>query len=565
MADHGNPSAANNSNPSGRVSRRDFLRFATMLGVSSGVSGAFLAACAPQSASDAAAPAAEESAASTGGGTLTYVLPNEPSTLDPHVSSSRYDGQVLFQICNTLMYWDENLNLAPGLATAWEVADDAVTYTLTLRDDVTFHDGTPFNAEAVVRNLERIMDPETKSEGARFALGPYESSRVVDEFTVEVKTSEPFGPMINALGGLYMISPAAIDEYGADLYNNPVGTGPFIFKEWVPKGQITLEKNPDYNWAPSVFNQQGPAQIDEFIIKFITEDATRLAVLETGEADVILVVPPDQIERLDADPDYDIYTTVVAGISPHLAFNNQKAPTDDPKFREALMYALNKEELNLVINYDAWEIESGALSPKTPMYAPETAVSTLYPHDPERAGQLLDELGWTMDDDGIRRKDGEELTLVYLTLPLVASMAEAVQAQLRDLGIVVEIVAQGNPAQQNSAQQGMHNMVWMQWSGLDPAILRTVFHSENAGIGWNFSHYNNPEVDAMLEAQAQETDVDARAALFADIQQTILDDAAVYPLWPLNRIWGVRSHVQGFSVHPGGELLNGYELSLASE
>ncbi|MBI1299821.1 hypothetical protein GC175_33265 [bacterium] len=542
-------------------SRRTFLRNTALLTV-----GGALAACAPAAEPATEAPAAESSAPSgpASGGTLTYVMPSEPATLDPHVSSSRYDGQVLFQICNTLMYWDNNLTLTPGLATEWGVGDDGLTYTLKLREDVTFHDGTPFNAEAVVRNLERIMDPETKSEGARFSLGPYESSRAVDEFTLEVKTSEPFGPMITALGGLYIISPAAIDEYGQDLYNHPVGTGPFVFKEWIPKSQITLEKNPDYNWAPSVFQHEGPAYVDELIIKFITEESTRLAVLEADEADVILVVPPDQIERLQGDPDFDIYTTVVAGISPHLAFNNQKEPMNDPKFRQALMYALNKEELNLIVNYGVWEIESGALSSKTPMYAPDHAVDVRYPYNADMANQLLDELGWLLDTDGLRKKDGEPLTLIYLTLPTAAGTAEAVQAQLLNFGITVEILAQANPAQQTSAQQGVHDMVWMQWSGLDPAIMRTVFHSSNAGVGWNFSHYKSDSVDALLEEQAQATDPAQRAAIFAEVQKTIMDDAAIYPLWPLNRIWGVRSNIDGFSVHPGGEVFIGYDIYFTS-
>jgi peptide/nickel transport system substrate-binding protein len=573
-------------------SRRALLKRAAALGLGGAVFAGLLAACADDDDDDtppAVDPAdddtedpdttdededdeveeddedegdAPDDAPATAGGTLTYVMPAEPATLDPHVSSSRYDGQVLAQICNTLMYWTYDLELTAGLATAWSVDDEGLTYTLELRDDVTFHDGTDFNAEAIVINLDRIMDPATASEGARFALGPYESSRAVDEYTLEVTTSAPFGPMMNALGGMYTISPAAIEEYGPtnSLFNNPVGTGPFVFEEWVPTGHIRLSKNEDFNWAPDVWNHQGPPHVDELVIRFIEEGGTRLATLEAGEADIILETPPDQVENLMNSGDFVVERTLVSGIPHHLAFNNQRSPVDEVEFRQALQYILDTEMLNEAVNYGVWEIETGPITSNTAMYEPQAAKSAMYPYDPEQGEALLDELGWVMEN-GMRMKDGEPLELVYLTLPNYAPIAEAVQAILSGHGIGITIVAEGNPAQQNSAQQGEHHIVWMQWSGIDPALMRTVFHSENAGIGWNFSHYANPEVDELLEAQAVETDEAARAEIFSQIQLTIMEDAAILPLWPQNRIWGINADVQGFAVHPGGEVLWPYDIS----
>lgn len=578
------------------MTRRRVLQRSMQLGIGSLVAGALLAACggddddAPEattaattggaatttgaststttsgtttggSSSGAASPQGSGGGEAKKGGTLTYIMPAEPDTLDPHVASSRYDTQVIYQICDSMMFYDDDRNLVPGLATDWEVGSDGLTYTLNLRDDVTFHDDAPFNAEAVVANLDRIVDPATKSEGARFSIGPYESSRAVDEFTLEVTTDSPYGPMIGALGTLYLISPAAIEKFGQDLYNNPVGTGPFVFKEWVPKSHITLTPNANYNWAPSIYEHNGPPHVDELVIKFIVEDATRAASLEAGEADLILVVPANQIEQFDSNDSFKIEKTLVAGVSPHLALNNEKAPTDDIKFRQALEYAIDNVQLNEIINYGFWEIETGPLSSASPMFEPKATKNNMYPYDADQANALLDELGWVMDGD-VRKKDGEELKLVYLTLPGVANVAEAVQLMLAEFGITVEIIAEDNPAQQHDAQQGIQHIVWMQWSGIDPALMRTVFHSENVGTGWNFSHLKNAEIDQLLEEQGEETDAAARAETFSQIQVKIMEEAAIIPNWPLNRIWGMGSYVNGFAVHPGGETLVAYDLWL---
>jgi peptide/nickel transport system substrate-binding protein len=531
-----------------------------------------LVACGPsaQPAAESSAPADAQEATSAGtiktGGTLTWIFPRDIATLDPHVTSSRYDDQLLYQIYGALMERDDDLNLVPGLATEWTVSDDGLLYTLKLREGVKFHDGTPFNAEAVVKNLERIVDPETKSERAKFFLGPYESSRAVDDLTVEIKMSERYGPLLNVLADIIrIVSPAAIEQYGQDIYNHPVGAGPFIFKEWVLKDHITLVRNPDYNWAPSTYENQGPAYLDEIVVRFILEPSTRLASLEAGEGDVVMELPPDDLERIQQDPQYDVKTILVAGTTVHYLFNTQKEPTNDLKFRQALTSALNRDEINEIVTYGLRQVAKGPLSPNALMYDPEAGNVEYNSYDPERANRLLDELGWTMNSStGIREKDGQPLKLTFLVLSETpeAAGAEIVQSQLKAVGVDVEILVESNPAQQADAQKGIHHMGGMSWSGSDPNILTNLFHSENIGVGWNFTHYSNPDLDALLDEQARETDPEKRAQLISQIQHTVMENAVIYPPFPITHFWGAHTYVKNMNIHPVSGIFRPYEVWL---
>lgn len=486
-------------------------------------------------------------AAQDAGAELTMAIEADPSTLDPHVNSNTRDSVFFHALYDRLIERSPDGNLFPGLATEWSVADDNVTWTLALRDDVTFQDGAPFNAEAVVFNLERIVNPDTKSEYAVFQLGPYASSRAVDEYTVEIVMSEPYGPLPVSLAtyALSMVSPAAAEAAGEGFGQNPVGSGPFKFVEWVPQNQVVIEQNPDYNWASEINAVSGPAQLSRITFRPIVEPATRGAALLAGEVDIAFLAAAD-FAALEGDPNFRQETILTEGYPPAGLFvNTQRAPTDDVLVRQALAFGVNRDEVNAVVYEGAAGPADSVISTFAWAYDPATA---LYNYDPERAAQLLEEAGWVMGDAGVRQKDGEDLAIVHLALTSVRQVAELVQAQLTELGINVELLVQDNPAQQQSAQQGQHNLVWTQWSGVDPADLRKVYGSENIGDGWNFAHYDSPELDAMFLEGAALNDVEERKEVYSRVGMLLMEDATFIPLNNRTVFLGVKANVRGTDV-----------------
>lgn len=494
------------------------------------------------------------------GGSLSWASYNEPNTLDPHVSSSRHDYQVEKHIFETLVVRDDKGGFVPHLATKWESNADGSIWTLSLRKDVKFHDGTPFNAAAAKFSFDRIVNPDTKSEAAVGFLGPYDHSDVVDDSTLKVTLKSPYGPFIYGLTEytVAMVSPDAVKKYGKDFGRNPVGSGPFIFKEWVDKDHITYVKNPNYNWGPVIYQHSGPAYLDSVTMRFIKEDQTRLAALETGQVDIILPTPDDQVAKIKKDNRYTVYTTTVQGLPPCLQINVTKPPTDDPKVRQALEYAFSQKAIIDAVYSGSQIPAKGLLGTNSPYFWP--GGDGMYPNDPKKAASLLDEAGWKQGSDGNRAKNGEQMKIVYLTLPgQIQGIAELVQAQMRELGIKVDILVEDNPAQQKDAQKGIHNLVWGNWLLGDPSGLRTVFGSENIGNSWNFPHYSNPKLDDLFVQGERTVDPAKRKEIYTQVQQIILQDAVVFPINYNTRNWTVRNTVKNFRVGPDGEWIHFYE------
>ena len=223
-----------------------------------------------------------------------------PRTYDPRVTSSRHEYQVIAQIFDTLIASDGSNRLFPGLATAWNVAADGKSVTLKLRSDVGFHDGTPFDADAVRFTFDTIADPKTASEGAVTQLGPYAGTDVIDPFTVRVNYSQPFGAALAsyAEGTLAPVSPTAVKRLGNQGFARaPVGAGPFRFVSWEEGRQVVLERFDKYNWAPGYNVHTGPSSVQRIISRFIGDASTRVAALEAGEIDISDATPILDMKR----------------------------------------------------------------------------------------------------------------------------------------------------------------------------------------------------------------------------------------------------------------------------
>jgi peptide/nickel transport system substrate-binding protein len=483
---------------------------------------------------------------------LIYGLTLAPSGIDPHVNASSELGIPLTSVYDTLVYQNPATGeFVPGLAERWEVSDDGRVYTFFLRHDVSFHDGTPFNAEAVRVNLERIANPDTASQKAVFMLGPYERAEVLDEYTVQIHLNRPHAPLLDALSQVYlgMASPAALAQWGTDYQFHQVGTGPFKFVEYVPNDHLTLARNPDYAWGPAVFENKGPAYLDQIEFRFFVDAATRAPALETGEVHVIGEVPPRDAARLDARDDFVLHAVPIPGQPSQFFLNTGRPPLDDRRVRQALLYATDRQAIVQTLFGETSPAAYGPLSVATRNYDP--AVRDLYPYDVNQAATLLDEAGWRdSDKDGVRDKDGRplQLTMALGGWGFNPDMAQLLQAQWAEVGVELRAEVLPYPALLEAGQSGSQHLVGFNLSGRDPNLLWGFYHSQG---GFNFAHVADEALDGWLDAAAANSGPE-RDALYAQIQHAIVEQALVLPVRDYTNLNVAGAEVQGLHFDAQG-------------
>jgi len=505
-----------------------------------------------------------------GGRKLVYGLTLTPSGIDPHVNVSSELGIPLTSVYDTLVWQDLDGKFVPGLAESWEVSEDGLTYTFHLRQDVKFHDGAPFNSQAVKSNLDRIVDPQTKSQKAVFMLGPYDHAEVVDDYTVKVYLKEPFAPLLDSLSQVYlgMASPAAIEKWGLDYQMHQVGTGPFMFKEYVPKDHLTLTRNPDYNWPPAVFGHQGAAYLQEVEFRFFVEPATRVLALEAGEAHIMGEMPPQDAQRLSDDPGFQLIPAALPGTPLQIFLNTERPPTDDLSVRQALVYATDREAIVMAIFKNLSPVAHSPLNAVTIGAAAKTMpydeeVAGLYNYNPELAKDLLKEAGWVdVDGDGVLEKDSQPLRVeAYLMgWGFMPEVAQLVQAQFKAVGVEMQSQVVAYPAALEAAREGKHNLIPFALSSSDPDILRTFFHSEG---GFNWAKVRAPRLDALLEEGARTLDPEKRKEIYAEAQQIIMAEALIIPIRDYVNINAASAQVKGLRYDSRGWFPWLYDVYLA--
>jgi peptide/nickel transport system substrate-binding protein len=500
-------------------------------------------------------------------GEIIYGMNREPDMMDLHVGSSRYDLVVAANVFDTYLYLTEEGEFLPWLAEEVTVNDDATMYTINLREGVTFHDGTPLNAEAVKFNFDRITNPETASRAAVGDMGSYLRTDVVDTLTAEVYFSDPHPAFWFALsdwraGGPH--SPTALQADAEGFKQMPVGTGPFRFVEWAQGDRIVLEPFADYNWPNPAADKTGPATLERVVFRFLLEDQSRVIALTTGEINGMMRVPPQSVATLESNSEIYVMSQVLPGTGVILVVNGNKAPTDDPAIRQALLMASSPQQISRIGYFGAWQAHEGSvLSAPNPGFV-NLAENNMF--DPEAAAAVLEEAGWLMGSDGIREKDGVEAAIEYIGFPSseTTRVIELMQATLRPIGIDVSIIELDAGAIQKARQDGEHNIAHLTWIFRDAGFLRTLFHSENIGTGWNFTHRPIPEVDALLEQAETEFDLAARQEIFAQVQNTMLEEGMVIPTVYQQAINAFHNSVQGVKLYAVyGEAPYFYEASVS--
>ncbi|WP_040977742.1 glutathione ABC transporter substrate-binding protein [Oceanobacillus jeddahense] len=483
----------------------------------------------------------------TEGGELIISNQSDIVAMDPAGSNDVPSSNVQNNVFETLVTLDENMEIQPLLATEWEQVEDTV-WEFTLRDDVTFHDGTEFTAETVKANIERILDPDVASP--RFFLYEMvEEVEVVDDHTVRFTTEYPFGPFLAHLAhnGGSMVSEEAIEadyeamedgeDPGSYINQNPIGTGFFEFDSWDPGSEVRLVKNEDY-WGET-------AHLDSVVFKVVSEGLTRVAELQTGDSHISDPLSPNDVEQLENTDGTHVAPQESVSLS-YIGFNVEKEPFDDPDVRKAINMAIDRDQIVDGIYNGHGIPATGPLAPPVIGYD-ENAASGLE-YDLDEAKQLLADAGY---------EDGFSTTIWTNDTQERVDAATNVQSQLQELNIdaEVEVLEWGTYLERTA--QGDHDMFVLGWStstGDADYGLYPLFHSSNLGDPGNRTFLQDDDLDQMLEDARREVDEDARMEILSDIQAELAEIAPMLYVHHQELLLGVRDEVQGLTQLPTGIL-----------
>lgn len=495
---------------------------------------------------------------------LHYGLTLAPTGIDPHLNSSVELGIPLSSVYDTLVFLDpESGEFVPGLATQWDISPDGQTYTFRLRDDVSFHDGQPFDAAAVVANIDYVTDPDHHSQKAAAMLGPLERIEALDEYTVVFQLQRPFAPLLDSLSQVYlgMASPAALESWGPGDYQfHQVGSGPYRFVEYLPNQRLTLERNPDYAWGPSIYRSD-QAAIDRIVFEFFEDPATRAVALESGRVEIIGELPAHEAERFAASGQFELQTVTIPGQPLQYLFNTQLAPTDDPLVREALVLSVDRRQVVETVFGKYSPVATGPLTSVSFGYAADAALPS---YDPAAATERLVRAGWSRaheQDRWIKQGRPMRLRLVVPNWGSNPEVAQLVASYWEQLGaeVELEVMLGFGPLTQAQATGDYHAIGFYNF-GSDPDLLRPFFSLDGF---FNWGGYDDPQLDRLLEqAAAQHASRGERAELYRTAIQRINSQFLILPIRDYVNLMGVSQRVDGLRFSAQGWFPYLIDLSL---
>lgn len=515
-----------------------------------------LAACSPGGGTPE-----EASGEPVAGGTLTYASGDaEPSCLDPHVGGNYPQALIATQYLESLVSLDEGGEVIPWLATEWQESDDGLSWEFTLREDVTFTDGTPFDAEAVAANIAHVQDPATASSTGYLALAKIENVVAVDDHRVRLELTTPDSALLESLSQIWvaMESPKALERSQEENCASPVGTGPFVVDAWERQDSVTLVRNDDYSSPPADAEGTGLPYLDSIVWRFIPDSASRYAALQSGEVQVIDNAQPDTIQSAEASGTIKELDAPRPGASNRIELNSGKAPFDDERVREAFIRSVNVDDGIDSLFFGTAERSYSPLSGVEPLGLSEPELFTV---DTDAAATLLDEAGWAeRDADGYRVKDGKRLTLDFpvstnQSIPAEQSLFEQIQADAKAAGFEVRLHPLDLSSWYGALAENDYNLVSAPYTKVGPDVLRILYHSasiEPAPSGYfaNLAQVADPALDDLLTRASATSNPDDRKSLYEQAQRIILEGYYILPLYDQQNHFLYSSTVQGLRAMP---------------
>ena len=481
--------------------------------------------------------------------TLVVSMAADPTGLDPEAVLNNTSGFVMATIYDGLIrYRPGTVEVEPGLAQSWDVTSDGLGYTFHLRTGVKYHDGTPFNARALIATLDRQLnknDPNYIGNSgpvqnlADFTYGSVTSYRAVDDSTVALTMKQPSAALLASLAMVWngVVSPDAAAKYGKDFRNHPIGSGPFVFREWRQRDQVALDANPDY-W-------KGRPKVDHLVFKEYPDAQAALLALKRGEVQIMGDVATPVIPSIRGDANLVLLTQPGLAVN-GMAMSNDAPPFTDKRVRQALNYAVDKEAIGKALY--------GGLS--TPMVSPLPQAQwgfdktmTGYPYDPAKARELL---AAASVQPGLKVE-----LLAYSTPrgynPAGPDLAVALQGYFQKVGIEADVrkldIGAFLATVRSGKYQGMFLSGFSGDNGDPDNFMSSLFDSRQMPVG-DTSHYKNFEVEKLMDEATRTPDHDRRVALYQTIQRQIMDDAPWVFVNSVLQVRAARKEIKGFQLNP---------------
>ncbi len=484
--------------------------------------------------------------------TATYAMYDDIKDWDPAVAFS-LEVMMLANVYEPLLWYNEpgsKEQFTPALATDWSVSDDGLVWTFNLRKGVTFHDGSAFNASAAKKALDRNR---TLKKGAWYIWASVKEIAVVDDYTITITTGtpQPIDLIASSQYGAYIYSPQAADK-GTDWFNegNAAGTGPYTVRQWSQGQQVVLEANKNFwgGWSQD--------QYDRVILRVVTENATQVQMLKSGEAQFISLVPADILESLDKEKGIDAYAEPSWKNSQFL-INTQKYPTDNKAFRQALTYMWDyKSVVNDILSGHA-EVSRGVVP------------STMWGHNNKVKAQKFDlkTAAKLLKDSGVPKSDWK-VSIAYIgTSETYKNAALLFQANAAQVGVDVELLPGEwgviwDKAKNLDSAPNLQSMTWWPTYPTPNDWMIGLFHTEENAL-FNLSHYSNPEYDALLDkgVELEGSDRDEAIRLYGEAQQILVDDAVAIFYADIKSRVAKSSSVKGYKSNPAYAAVFFYDLT----
>lgn len=492
--------------------------------------------------------------------TLVFGRGGDSTSLDPSRTTEGEAFKVTVNIFETLLnFGDEDTTIQPGLAQEWTPSEDGLTYTFKLREGVKFHDGTDFNAEAVVKNFDRWANGDADTfpyYNSMFGGFKGEEGAVIESVTADgdntvvIKLTRAQAPFLkNIAMSMFAISSPTAFEKGDDEYErNPVGTGPFKFVEWKPNETITIEKNADY-W------QEGLPKLDKIIFKSIPDNSARLNELMAGGIDLADGINPSDGAAIEGNDKLQLFERPSMNVG-YLGLTTTRPPFDKKEVRQAMNYAIDKQAIVDSFFEGRADIAKNPMPPSISGYNDDIEG---YEYNPEKAKELLKAAGL---------EDGFEMELWAMPVPRPympdgSKVAEVIQKNLADVGITAKIVSHEWGTYLDLASKGDADAFMLGWTGDNgdaDNFLYVLLDEDNIGSN-NYTYYKNDELHKLFIEAQTETDEDKRNELYKQAQVIIHEDAPWVPLAHSTPLLGGAKDLTGFVPHPtGSDLLSNVEF-----